>query len=814
MWNPFLLSFSVSYSSFYLIVVLLLAPALVLIVSPDVLLRSILVYALKDDVNQSLPHILSSDSVVLITGAATHIGSQLAIALYYTYNVSQLILIDELDSNDIYLPTNHLMNLDGAFEEKPPDAERQRSEKSLASFEIKRQRLFHVMQTVKERGFFYKVDFRPQLPQYPETKTETLAGFAKLGYPVLDTIFRKFDVTHVVHLDEENMNPNVTRVISRKREDDRMGMMEGLLDQLRINKERKGWTPHFVYASSSEIYDDSVGEKREDWDVIFTPQHSAKGVSKLLNEVLAMSYNDIYNIFSVGLRFFEVYGPWSSPGTSIFEYAERAINPDVPILVSDEIDLYSTRDYIYIDDAIDATMAAMQFYSPINESLVINVGTGKGRTIPDIAFMLESFLPRRNTKHQMANILDSYQGNSKAYSTRIASTERATYLLGFEPQVTLSEGIKNTLAWHNDRSYPFQDSEDDRGGVADAGIQSCHPADLECLNGLTVFPCASECARPNPCTQSAYDKILLVSRSVTRSCKIVLYTVDLGNMNTSSTTSALTNLLKGDGKSPVSGTLCNIAIVTENSKLMADMKQRAGISTETNVEEMLVEILQHGREIRESDVLHYGFWTLLPISPTNIEFDSLLPKLSPGSFFSSKYAIYINPNVAIKDTHHLMNQFHMEEGNNQGSTTAMMLGYKSSHVENPRPKFLSKSLYIQQKIYNSIRIALKEHLVRRGNIDSSWMIHSLESDGAKGLRCDIHGEILNWNVTEVVESIDFILSLHDFWNSALSRWKGQGRWWKTKDKSIVEKVAILSSRERAVVQLVPNDSFNVFLAQQ
>jgi Nucleoside-diphosphate-sugar epimerases len=770
---------------------------------------------LRDDANQTLLHALSSDSVVLITGAATHLGSQLAIALYYTYNVSQLILIDELGSNDIYLPTNHLMNLDGAFEEKPTDAERKRSEKSLASFEIKRQRIFHVMQTVKERGFFYKVDFRPQLPEYSETKTETLSTFSKRAYPVLDMIFQKFDITHVVHLDDEIMNPNVTRIISRKKEDDRMGMMEGLLDQLRINRDRKGTLPHFVYGSSSEIYDDSVGEKREDWDVSFTPQHSARGVSKLLNEVLAMSYNDLYNIFSVGLRFFEVYGPWSSPGTSIFEYAERAVNPDVPILATNEIDLYSTRDYIYIDDAIDATMAAMQFCSPIDENVVINVGTGKGRTIPDIAFMFESFSPRRNKKHQMANILDSYQGNSKAYSTRIASTERASYLLGLEPQVTLSEGIKRTLAWHNDRSHPFQDPEDDRG-IGDAGIQSCHPTDLECLNGLTVFPCASECARSNLCQHSVFDNIIHVSRSITRSCKVVMYTIDL-EKNANSITSSLATMSASREQivSSVSGSFCNIAFVAEGSDLMVELKQRVGISSEINVEDMLVDMIQQGREIKESDMLRYGWWTILPLSPTNIEFDRLLPKLSPGSFFSSKYAIFINPNSSIKDTNHLMNQFHMKQGDNQGSTTAMMLGIKNSQVKNRRPRHLSASLYIQEKMYNSIRIALQEHLDRRGNIDSSWMVHSLESDGAKGLRCDIHGEVLNWNVTEVDESIDFILSLHDFWNSALARWKGQGRWWKAdKDKSAVEKVAILSRRERAVVQLVPNDLLDVIVIAQ
>lgn len=106
---------------------------------------------------------LDESSVVLITGAAGFIGSELALALHRTYSPKKILCVDRMGDH----PS---------------------TQQELALFEFQRQRAFHVMQTLGSRGRFYRVDFRPMIPEY----------FDMGEVPVLDHIFRENpDITHI-----------------------------------------------------------------------------------------------------------------------------------------------------------------------------------------------------------------------------------------------------------------------------------------------------------------------------------------------------------------------------------------------------------------------------------------------------------------------------------------------------------------------------------------------------------------------------------------------------------------------------------------
>jgi len=794
------------------------------------LLPLLYAHTVNDGTNEHrIPELLSHNSVVLITGAATHLGSQLAMALFRTYNVSKLILVDELNANDIYLPPNHLTKLSEQFLNKPPVEQRIRSEKSLAAFEFKRQRIFHVMQTLQSRGYFYRVDFRPVLPEYSGTPTET----PMLGLPVLNMIFEEHDITHVVHLDENVLDPNFPpRVISRRKEDDRMGMMDALLEQLKLSKEKSfngSSSPQFVFASSGDIYDGGPEPKREDWNISFSSSSSIQGTAKLLDEILARSYNDLYGVYSIGLRFFEIYGPWSSPGTRIFELAERAISNDIPIIaqsISQESDFHDLKDYVYIDDAIDIILSAMQFKAPSRQNLVVNVGNGEGFPVTAIAQMMERYFPRQIDEHRTDAILETIEPSTHQ-STRIASIERARALFGFEPQVSFEDGIKKTLAWHLDRAFPFdlstKGTTTERLEVINSGIQSCHLSDIECLNGLTVFPCVSECARSEKCKPSIYDSVAKISKVITKTCEAVMYTIDL-RKDINGIRSAFVNLSSEDQPS-FNGDFCNIAFVREDSDLTKRLKQNTGIyNNDVNVENELLRKLLAGLEITKADVLSFGFWTILPLSTAIIEKEAastayfentkMIPKLSPGSFFSSKYAIYCDPNVAFTNVPALLRRFVDDNERSRDSSTVMMLGTKIDGFY-AAPQFSSIEGYNQERMYNTISMALKHNSGIQANIDSSWMIHSLVSSDARELRCDILGETINWNAKEDLESVQFILSLHDFWSSALAQWRGEGLWWKANGRveSNEENIAVFcGGRERCLVRLLADDQAGAIIA--
>ena len=115
----------------------------------------------------SMDH-LTRDSVVMITGAAGVLGSELALALFRTYDVKHVICVDRLVTK--------------------PTSKKQFTPPELALLEFQRQRAFSVLQTLGDRASFYRVDFRPMIPEY----------FDLGEIPTLDHIFRAHsDITHV-----------------------------------------------------------------------------------------------------------------------------------------------------------------------------------------------------------------------------------------------------------------------------------------------------------------------------------------------------------------------------------------------------------------------------------------------------------------------------------------------------------------------------------------------------------------------------------------------------------------------------------------
>lgn len=106
---------------------------------------------------------LDENSVILITGAAGFIGSELALALYRTYSPKKILCVDRMGDHPA-------------------------TQQELALFEIQRQRVFRIMQTLGPKGRFYRVDFRPMIPEY----------FDLGEVPVLDHIFREHpDISHI-----------------------------------------------------------------------------------------------------------------------------------------------------------------------------------------------------------------------------------------------------------------------------------------------------------------------------------------------------------------------------------------------------------------------------------------------------------------------------------------------------------------------------------------------------------------------------------------------------------------------------------------
>jgi len=717
--------------------------------------------------------LLTEDSVVLITGAAGFIGSELAMALHRTYTPKKLILIDSLENG--FAKSNRDTTTVG-----------HRTEQDLSLLEFKRQRVFHMLQTIGTKAHFYRVDFRPNIPEFYDPGQ----------VPVLHHILRQhYDITHIVHLADhyhgssEATNDEI-QAVPRVAGQPKAGLMESLLEHLRLmGNETNTRIPHFTYASSYQVYnhnDDSNKSNPPPFDEskpITTPS-SLAGASKLLDEILAQTYYKMHDIYSVGLRFFSVYGPWGLPGSALFEMTERAVTAsDVLLQTKDRVD--DVWDYIYIDDAIDAIMTAMQLR--LQEPFVVNVGTGQGATLRSVARQIQHYIPSA----ELGTV-----GATERPTISYASMDRAKQLLGLEPRVSLAQGLEYLLAWQYDRAFPYggggagiQDSNTTYE-ISTKGIASCSRYDSECLRGMPVFPCASECSHQDQCIPTAFDDVLKYSRLLTANCETVMYTIALEETLASIPSATVQVSTKSKSHVDDESGHCNVAFVNEASPLVQRLK--------TDV----------ARQSQDGVLMH-GFWSVVPMTITKIASEhlhvlKLLPKMSPGLFFSNTAdrAIYCDPDVIFDSIPALLEEASMQPYNERvEGATAVLIGRRreSSSAQSRSP---SAKASVQEHAYRMIRIAVFDEMTGddfQQHVDSSFIVHTLNSADSRFFRCDVYGEVVQWDVDSDNAALEFVMGLHDMWSRVIARKDGQEPWWTGDDVETVpsnEEVAVEPQRRR------------------
>jgi len=189
-----------------------------------------------------------------------------------------------------------------------------------------------------------------------------------------------------------------------------------------------------VYASSGATYGNAPAPQtvgREEPANIY-------GFSKLMMDNLTYERIKSADISIVGLRYFNVYGPReyfkNSTASMVLQFGHQILSGKKPRLFenSDKI----LRDFIYIDDVIQANIKAC---NP-KKSGVYNVGTGRARSFQDIVDILQREL---GTDLECEYIPNPFIGRYQFFTQ--ADIEPTREYLGYEPQVSLEEGIKRYI---------------------------------------------------------------------------------------------------------------------------------------------------------------------------------------------------------------------------------------------------------------------------------------------------------------------------------------------------------------------------------
>lgn len=187
----------------------------------------------------------------------------------------------------------------------------------------------------------------------------------------------------------------------------------------------------FVLASTSSLYARQEMPFNEDLPVN-TPI-SPYAATKKAAEAIAYSYHYLYNIDVTVTRYFTVYGPAGRPDMSIFRFI-KWIMEGTPLKVFG--DGSQKRDFTYVDDIARGTIAALK---PLSYE-IINLGNNN----PDKLSRAIELIEENTDKKAQIEYSDFHKADMMA---TWADVKKAKALLGWEPQIDLEIGIRNTVDW-------------------------------------------------------------------------------------------------------------------------------------------------------------------------------------------------------------------------------------------------------------------------------------------------------------------------------------------------------------------------------
>src|ERR1700736_4062663 len=185
----------------------------------------------------------------------------------------------------------------------------------------------------------------------------------------------------------------------------------------------------FIFASSSSVYGVSKTVPFSE-EQHLTQTISPYAATKLAAEFLCSTYSHLYKLRVVALRYFTVYGPRQRPDLAIHQFTKK-IHAGQPI---DQFgDGTTRRDYTYIDDIIQGTMAALTYNGPLFD--ILNLGESETIQLKDLIEKIEKALGKKAKINQ----LPEQPGDVPLTCADISKARR---LLGYNPGTKFSEGLQ------------------------------------------------------------------------------------------------------------------------------------------------------------------------------------------------------------------------------------------------------------------------------------------------------------------------------------------------------------------------------------
>ncbi|MFV0605790.1 MAG: SDR family oxidoreductase [Niabella sp.] len=200
-----------------------------------------------------------------------------------------------------------------------------------------------------------------------------------------------------------------------------------------------------VYAASSSTYGDHPGLPKVE-DKIGNPL-SPYAVTKFVNELYASVYGSLYNLELIGLRYFNIFGPRQNPNgpyAAVIPLFVKALLENNPPTING--DGTNSRDFTFVTNAVQANILALFTTNKAAVNQVYNIACGEQTSLNQLFGALkenaDSNLKPNHGPARLGDVLHS-----------LADISKAKELLGYQPLVTISQGLKTTFSWYKANSH-------------------------------------------------------------------------------------------------------------------------------------------------------------------------------------------------------------------------------------------------------------------------------------------------------------------------------------------------------------------------
>jgi UDP-N-acetylglucosamine 4-epimerase len=175
---------------------------------------------------------------------------------------------------------------------------------------------------------------------------------------------------------------------------------------------------------------------------------SPYAITKYVNELYADIFSKTYGLETIGLRYFNVFGRKQDPNGAyaavIPKFVMQFMNYESPVINGDG--MYS-RDFTYIDNVIHMNELAMTTQNPEAINTVYNTAFGDRTTLNELVNYLKDYLAEWDPKIAAVSVVYGPNRNGDIPHS-LASIDKAKNLLGYNPQFSIKNGLKEAVAWY------------------------------------------------------------------------------------------------------------------------------------------------------------------------------------------------------------------------------------------------------------------------------------------------------------------------------------------------------------------------------